>query len=456
MSIPKLLSILVCCLFMATPASAQADRRTRAEFLEICATDEVDPEVIEGFLDRGVDVDLKDRRGDTALVMCARRSDVDSCLFLIGKGADVDVVDSNGKPSLAYARVLKLPSLEQALIKAGAKETLATIFVRDQISVQDVMGMYPIPVAACAACIESIRASGFNVADMGGEYMLCSVARGCMDPKGVEMVIDAGVEANDGALFCAAMNPSPKVIQFFLEKGLDVNTRNERLTTPFFRAASFNPNPEILRVLIKAGADVDIRDEDGDTPLHQAAFGNNDGPAIVKFLLELGMDPNARNHQGETPLSTVCMYLSPPEKAVRIVRSLVEAGADVNVRTNVDDDGIGGATPLLLAAAGLSQDRESIRILIEAGADVNARATGNVLKLDKGQTAIFPAIMSRNQEVLPLLIELGADVNVKDEKGLTPLDVAMGRGQWMEQTWAVDLLRAAGAREGAGSSNSKG
>ena len=160
-----------------------------------------------------------------------------------------------------------------------------------------------------------------------------------MDPKGVQMVIDAGVEVNDGTLFCAAMNPSPKVIQSLLKKGLDVNARNERLTTPFFRAASFNPNPEILRVLIKAGADVDIRDEDGDTPLHQAAFGNNDGPAIVKFLLELGMDPNARNLQGETPLSTVCKYLSPPEKAVRIVRSLVEAGADVDVRTNVDDDG---------------------------------------------------------------------------------------------------------------------
>ena len=55
-----------------------------------------------------------------------------------------------------------------------------------------------------------------------------------------------------------------------------------------------------------------------------------------------------------------------------------------------------------------------------------------------------------------LLIELGADANLQDDEGLTPLDVAMGRGDWVEQPWAVELLRAAGAKEGAGSANSKG
>ena len=456
MSIRKCLPLVVVLLLIASHARGQADRRTSEDFLEACASDEATPESIEGFLDRGVDIDFKGRRGDTALLLCARRGDVDSCLFLLNQGADVDVVSSDGKPPLAYARVLDLPELEQALIEAGAKETLATIFVRDRISVMDVMRMHPIPVADCAACIESIRDSGFDVADMGGERLLCFVARGCPDPKGVEMVIDAGVEATDATLLCAVMNPSTKVVQLLLKKGLDVNVRDERLTSPFFRAASFNPHPEMLRLLIKAGADVDVRDEDGDTPLHQAAFGNNDGPAIVKFLLELGMDPNARNNHGETPLATACRFLSPPGKAIRIVQALVEAGTDVNARTKVNAEGIGGVTPLLLAVTGLSEDLECIRILVEAGADVNARATGNVFGLDKGQTAVFSAIVSKNRGVLPLLIELGADVNLMGEDGLTPLDVAMGRGEWIEQKWAVDVLRAAGAREGAGSANSKG
>ena len=123
--------------------------------------------------------------------------------------------------------------------------------------------------------------------------------------------------------------------------------------------------------------------------------------------------------------------------------------------TNINAEGTGGATPLLLATAGFGQDLVSVRLLIESGADVNARATGNVFKLDQGQTAIFPSIISRNQKLLPLLIELGADVNLQDDEGLTPLDVAMGRGDWIEQPWAVELLRAAGAKEGAGSANSK-
>ena len=66
-----------------------------------------------------------------------------------------------------------------------------------------------------------------------------------------------------------------------------------------------------------------------------------------------------------------------------------------------------------------------------------------------------PSIISQNQKLLPLLIELGADVNLQDDEGLTPLDVALGRGDWVEQPWAVELLRAAGAKEGAGSANSK-
>lgn len=96
MSLPKLLLVIAACLLIAFPASAQADRRTRNEFLSICASDEANPEVIKDFLDRGVDVDLKDRRDATALLLCARRGDVESCVFLLEQGADVNVVDSNG------------------------------------------------------------------------------------------------------------------------------------------------------------------------------------------------------------------------------------------------------------------------------------------------------------------------------------------------------------------------
>ena len=278
MTVPKLLLVIAACLLIAFPASAQVDRRTTHEFLSICASDAANPEVIKDFLDRGVDVDLKDRSDDTALLLCARRGDVEPCVFLLEQGADVNVADSNGKPALAFARVLGLPVLERALLEAGARESLAT----------------------------------------------------------------------------------------------------------------------------------------------------------------------------------VCRYLMPPEKASRIVQALIEAGADVDARTNVDAEGAGGATPLLLATAGFGQDLVSVRMLIDAGADVNARVTGDLFRLDKGQTAIFLSIISQNQELLPLLIELGADVNLQDHEGLTPLDVAMGRGDWVEQPWAAELLRAAGAKEGAGSASSKG
>ena len=439
--------VVVSCVFLASPAWAQAGRGTRNDFLKICATDDADPKVIGEFLDRGVDIDVMDRRGNTALVLCAKRGDVDSCLFLLERGADVDAEDSVGKSALAYARVLGLPDLEKALLEAGARESIATIIVREGTTVLDVMRMRPIPTAACAACIEAIHDAGLEMSDLDGEQVLCSVARNCPDPKALDMVIKAGVEPTDAVLFCASMNPTPKVMESLLGRGLDVNVRDERLTTPFFRAASFNPNPEILRLLMEAGADVGIKDDDGDTPLHQAATMNINGPVIVSFLLETGAGPDVRNNRGETPLFVACEY-SRKGKSVQIIKQLIEAGADVNTRSSVDADGIGGLTPILAAVTGTGKDPASMRMLIESGADLDARATGKALGLKKGQNCIYPAIIARNRDILPLLIESGVDVNIRDDDGLTPLDVALGYGEWIETPWAAELLVAAGAQKG--------
>lgn len=71
-------------------------------------------------------------------------------------------------------------------------------------------------------------------------------------------------------------------------------------------------------------------------------------------------NPNAKNTNGTTALMAAAEHT----KDARVIRALVEAGADVNARNRK------GNTPLIFAA--MRNNPEAVRILYEAGADIDA------------------------------------------------------------------------------------
>ena len=177
--------------------------------------------------------------------------------------------------------------------------------------------------------------------------------------------------------------------------------------------------------LIAAKADVNARDEDGATPLMAASIFGYRG--VVQALLEAKADANARNKDGMTPL----MYASAGNNLevaqtlleaknntvdlltagsmgdnVQVVRALIDAKAEVNVRNR---DGI---TPLMYASVG--GNIEVVRALLEARADVNA-------KDNDGMTPLMYASMGYNAEVVQALLETKANVMARDKDGNTPL-----------------------------------
>jgi ankyrin repeat protein len=83
-----------------------------------------------------------------------------------------------------------------------------------------------------------------------------------------------------------------------------------------------------------------------------------------------------------TPLAgTTLLHMCVDFDEMEIARWLIEHGADVNARAEVDADGFGGQTPLFGCVVsqaylcGLQRDAEFARLLLDRGANPNARAS---------------------------------------------------------------------------------
>jgi len=217
-----------------------------------------------------------------------------------------------------------------------------------------------------------------------------------------EMVIDfsaafkdttKNMKTIDRKLFGAIeWNPENNLdeISSLLEKGANVNSKDEEGSTPFSIACMWKGDyPDIIKRLIEAHADLNSANELGDTPLMNAACSGN--PQVINMLLDAGADPNAKNKDGDTVLHCAAQNIDP-----NVTSLLINLELDVNARNNSKQ------TPLFMAAEH-NESTEAIAHLINAGADLNARD-------DQEQTPLFEAVeFNDNIEVISFLILNGAD-----------------------------------------------
>jgi len=98
---------------------------------------------------------------------------------------------------------------------------------------------------------------------------------------------------------------------------------------------------------------------------------------------------------------------------IAAVKVELEAGADVNARSNT------GSTALL--AATLKSHDEIVDLLLGHGAEVDGRNT-------PGNTPLMVAVRNGDVAIVRLLLRNGADINVTNKRGESPFSIARASG----------------------------
>jgi ankyrin repeat protein len=203
------------------------------------------------------------------------------------------------------------------------------------------------------------------------------------DPGSIELKDESGCTP----LSIACLRNQVAVANFLIDKGANVNARNNWGQTPLHNANGvFGQDFDLIKRLIAKGADVNAQGNRGDTPLEWAAARGN--VKVAKLLIESGADLNAHDKNFGTILHNTI-----GQGGREMAKLLIESGAKLNQKDP------SGYTEIHLAA--IHGDADLVRPLLKHGADVNA-VDGH------GRTALYYAAKHGYRGVAGALIAGGA------------------------------------------------
>ena len=150
------------------------------------------------------------------------------------------------------------------------------------------------------------------------------------------------------------------IINILLEKGADINAKDNYGRTPLMHAIQYGCSEEVIKILLEKGADINAKDNYGWTPLMHAIHECECecSKEVIKILLEKGADINAKNNYGWTPLMQAIHECECEcECSKEVIKILLEKGADINAKDNYD------CTPLMLLSSAHNNKKSYVNML---------------------------------------------------------------------------------------------
>ncbi|KAG4029209.1 hypothetical protein MFRU_017g01450 [Monilinia fructicola] len=252
---------------------------------------------------------------------------------------------------------------------------------------------------------------------------------------------------------CAPMWESEYLMKYFIDRSLEwAKTRfggRERNGATWLHLLARIGHMKLLQIFMEKGLDIDSRDWDGNTILHSAAAGGQ--ADTVDFLIQEGMDVLSLNRSNQSVLIyALTRHKFHEDTLIRIIDAVIARGGDLNF--NPDTPNI----PPIFLATRMIEAKPIVEHLLNNGVDVfqqsgSRRDTllhwvarfghdeiGNLLvsrmqsrpgfisRLNgQRQSPLHLSIQSRGWSLTKTLIAAGADIELKDNLGRNSLDMAI-------------------------------
>jgi ankyrin repeat protein len=439
------------------------------------AVQQQDPAQALALIDHGADVNAAAPDGTTPLMWAAHSGDYPLVRALLKAHAKVDVTNSFGANAMLQAAQFGDVRIIEALLKAGANvespnpdgETALMVVARagnveagklllkhgaNANARENFRGQTPLIWAAAESQAQMVKLLIGAHADVNARSLINTNRRQvtgepraqARPPGGMTPLLYA---ARQGCLGC---------VEYLAEGHADLNLADPDGITPMLIAAE-NFNFDIAAYLIKRGADVNRWDWWGRTPLYAAvdlntlpyggradhiSMDDTTSLKLIQLLLDAGANPNAQlklfppyrslgaDRGGDSLLTVGTTPLLRAAKAgdAPAIRLLLAHHALPDLSNSSD------ITPLM-AAAGVgtsgvdtrgkyktqAEASAAIKLLVAGGANVNAVDV-------RGLTALHGAALLGFDDVIRTLASQKANLDVKDKRGITPLDMALGKG----------------------------
>ncbi|XP_067661828.1 ankyrin repeat domain-containing protein 50-like [Haliotis asinina] len=316
-----------------------------------------DVEVVKYVLSQNMlDINGRVQCGRTAVMLAAENGHKDVVELLVGKGADMSLVDETDDNVLHCA------------CRGGDVELVKYVLSQSNVDINSRGWIKRTPMMAAAE-------RGHT------EVVKLLVSRGA----DVSLVDTVG----ENVLHWACVGGHVQTVMYILsQSNVDINSSGWKKRTPMMAAAE-RGHTEVVKLLVSRGADVSLVDTVGENVLHWACVGGH-VQTVMYILSQSNVDINSRGWKKRTP-----MMAAAERGHTEVVKLLVSRGADVSLVDTVGNN--------ILHYACQGGNVEVVRFVVSQNiVDINCRGMQNM-------TSVMVAAKYGRKDVVEFLVSRGAE-----------------------------------------------